>query len=393
MEPNRITSQATKVFAALSDDELVERVKHLAECERRASAALIRSLVEFDARRLYLREGCSSLFTYCTQVLHLSEGSAYNRIETARAARRYPKVLEALERGDVTLTAIRLLAPHLTPANHGEILAGARHKSKQEIQELISSLNPRPAAATIIRRVTPQPVDSTPALALAQERAPSLERTAAINPPSVQDVAAPHVPPLRAAVVTPLAPERYKLQVTLTRETHEKLRRAQALARHTVPNGDVGSILDRALTLLIDELERRRFARVASPRSSPEGTTAGRHIPAPVRRAVWQRDEGRCAFVGAAGRCRETAFLEFHHVEPYAAGGEATTDNIQLRCHAHNQYEARLFFGDALVRDRQERILEHDSSDRVPDELLLESHASRCGHRCAPTRERRNRDP
>ena len=79
---------------ALSDDDLVERVKHLVTCERRASVALIHSLVEFDTRRLYLREGCSSLFTYCTQVLHLSEGSAYNRIEAARAARRYPTVLE-----------------------------------------------------------------------------------------------------------------------------------------------------------------------------------------------------------------------------------------------------------------------------------------------------------
>jgi hypothetical protein len=115
MEPITTVSDNVAAFAALSDDELVERVKHFAACERRASVALIRSLVEFDARRLYLREGCSSLFTYCTHVLHLSEGSAYNRIETARAARRYPKVLEALERGDLTLTAVRLLAPHLTP--------------------------------------------------------------------------------------------------------------------------------------------------------------------------------------------------------------------------------------------------------------------------------------
>ena len=155
--------------------------------------------------------------------------------------------------------------------------------------------------------------------------------------------------------MTPLAPERYKLQVTLTRETHEKLRRAQALARHMLPAGDVGSILDRALTLLIDHLERRRFARVASPQpSSRESTASGRHIPAAVRRAVWQRDEGRCGFVGRTGRCRETAFLEFHHVAPYAAGGAATPDNIQLRCRAHNQYEARLFFGDTLVRERPE---------------------------------------
>ena len=146
MEPISIMSHDDGALAALSDDELVERVKDLAAAERRASVALIRSLVEFDARRLYLREGCSSLFTYCTQVLHLSEGSAYNRIETARAARRYPRVLEALECGEVTLTAVRLLAPYMTAANHDEVLQAARHRSKQEILELIASMNPRPAS-------------------------------------------------------------------------------------------------------------------------------------------------------------------------------------------------------------------------------------------------------
>jgi len=345
-------------LAALSDDELVERVNDLAACERRASVALIRSLVEFDRRRLYLREGCCSLFGYCTQVLHLSEGSAYNRIETARAAQRYPKVLEALERGDVTLTAVRLLAPHLTPANHGEVLAAARHRSKQGIQELIASLNPRPAVATIIRRV-PQPSNghTTSAVDAVQELRASLTTTEAVSASSSsarQDVAVTRAPPLRATVVTPLAPELYKLQVTLPRETHEKLRRAQALARHALPGGDVASILDRALTLLIDDLERRRFARVTSPQpSQADSTPSGRHIPAAVRRAVWRRDQERCAFVGRAGRCRETAFLEFHHVTPYATGGAATVENIQLRCRAHNQHEARLFFGDPVVRERQ----------------------------------------
>jgi hypothetical protein len=267
---NKAASETVDALLALSDDQLVERVKTLAACERRASVALIRSLVEFDTRRLYLREGYSSLFTYCMQMLHLSEGSAYNRIEAARAARKYPSVLEGLERGDLTLTGVRLLAPYLTEANHRQVLAAARHRSKLEIQELIASLNPRPSAATIVRRV---------------------------------------------AAVTPLAPDRYQLQVTLTGETHKKLRRAQALGRHALPNGDVASILDRALTLLIDDLERRRFARVSSPRSiAGEATAGGRHIPAAVRRAVWQRDEGRCAFVGRSGRCAETAFLEFHHV-------------------------------------------------------------------------------
>jgi len=74
-----------------------------------------------------------------------------------------------------------------------------------------------------------------------------------------------------------------------------------------------------------------------------------------VRRAVFRRDEGRCAFVGAEGRCTATAFLEFHHVVPYARGGAATVGNIQLRCRAHNQHEAEQAFGfraGSFVRER-----------------------------------------
>jgi len=231
----QITTESNNLAAcaALSDDELVEQLKQLAACERRASVALIRSLIEFDARRLYLREGCSSLFIYCTQVLHLSEGSAYNRIETARAAGRYPPVLQALERGDVTLTAVRLLAPHLTPANHGKVLASARDRSKHGIQELIASLNPRPAATTMIRRVALQPSTDKPSRTSGFEqdvKTPTevIAPDTSVASSAQQAVAPTPVPQCRAAVVTPLASERYTLQVTLTRETHEKLPRPGA---------------------------------------------------------------------------------------------------------------------------------------------------------------------
>ncbi len=150
----------------------------------------------------------------------------------------------------------------------------------------------------------------------------------------------------RPAAVVPLAPERYKVQFTASAETYEKLRLAQNLLRHEIPNGDPAAIFDRALTALLQDLAKKKLAATDRPRESRGVVSGSRHIPADVRRAAWLRDGGRCAFVGRKGRrCNEQGFLEFHHVTPHAVGGPPRVDNIQLRCRAHNGYEAELDFG------------------------------------------------
>jgi hypothetical protein len=53
-------------------------------------------------------------------------------------------------------------------------------------------------------------------------------------------------------------------------------------------------------------------------------------------------------------------------------GGAATVDNIQLRCRAHNQYEARLYFGDTLARERQQARVEQIPSEMANDESSRE---------------------
>jgi 5-methylcytosine-specific restriction endonuclease McrA len=169
--------------------------------------------------------------------------------------------------------------------------------------------------------------------------------------------------PNARAVLAPIAPERYKIQFTVPRETYDTLRCAQELLRHVVPSGDSAVIVGRALALLVADLEKRRGADVKQPRGAgtrPEPgasrrlaaretdgrTKLRRHIPAAVRRAVWARNEGRCAFVGTAGRCTERGLLEFHHVVPYADGGDATVGNLELRCRRHNRFEAERWFGE-----------------------------------------------
>jgi hypothetical protein len=101
----------------------------------------------------------------------------------------------------------------------------------------------------------------------------------------VAPAAAP-VPAPRPAVVTPLAPERYKVQFTVSRTPHEKLRRVQDLLRHSIPNGDPAALIDRALTLLLAELERVKVAAPDRPRARRPVAAGSRHIPAAVRREV-----------------------------------------------------------------------------------------------------------
>jgi hypothetical protein len=171
---------------------------------------------------------------------------------------------------------------------------------------------------------------------------------------------------LRRPVVSPLAPELYRIQFTASASTYRKLCQVQELLRHQIPSGDPSLIVDRALTLLLDQLERRKLAAVDHPRQNGADRklrAGSRHIPAEVKRDVWKRDDGRCAFIGRNGRrCSERGRLEFHHVEPYMLGGPTTTANIELRCRAHNAYEGKLVFGHRGTR-RGETVAGDSSPD------------------------------
>jgi hypothetical protein len=386
-------------------------VRSLVARERQATAELVAHLAELETRGLHLAAGHGSMFAYCHEGLGLSEHEAYNRIEVARAARRFPVLLELLTAGAVSLTTVRLLAPHLTDANHLEVLHSARGLRKLQVEQIVARLAPKPDVPTTVRKLpvlspvsVPVPVSATvPAL---DTPLSSIAATpAAPDPPGVTTitVAAPIVstimPPRTTAVVRPLSPERYKLQLTIDEETLEKLRLAKDLLRHAVPSGDDATILKRALTALLTELAKKKFAakdeqrlRGTSARTTPASDAAlaadtadtartadspdtadtadiaptadaapsadtlarSRHISADVKRAVFLRDHGRCAFVGRSGRrCGERAFVEFHHLRPYSEGGPPTVDNIELRCRRHNRYEWEMASGELFLREAE----------------------------------------
>jgi hypothetical protein len=328
----------TDQIAQLTNDALLERTLSCAQRDRDMTSEIVALLAEVDERRLYKGLGCSSMFVYCTDVLRFSEGAAYTRIAAARASRRFPVILERLRVGEINLSTLDVLVPHLTDENHRALLDAAGCRSKREVEHQMACLSPRADVAPSLRAL-PSPVRAVEASAFVAPPAPT--------PAAQVDVTSAMPAPTRA-VIEPLAPMRYLLKVTLSQDTHDKLQRARSLLRHTIPDGNPATILDRALNLLLEEAERTQLGAAKRPRSASRGGSApsprSRRVPASMKRQVWQRDQGRCAYVGTLGRCRETAFLEFHHVVPYADGGATIVDNLQLRCRSHNAYEAELYF-------------------------------------------------
>ena len=209
-------------------------------------------------------------------------------------------------------------------------------------------------------------------------------------------------------------PLHYRVQFTADQDYVDLLERARALLWHQLPNGDLVELQRLALQALVDKLTKRKFgakapeptgaasgeatsaaattpidrAKTAAPArtesseanicSVPARNAAGsRYIPAAVRREVWERDGGRCAFVDARGqRCRAMTALEFHHVLPHARGGPATPANLGLRCRTHNQLAAEEDFGRDFMLSAQQRSGALGANPTLPPDPGLQNSTS-----------------
>jgi hypothetical protein len=156
-------------------------------------------------------------------------------------------------------------------------------------------------------------------------------------------------------VIRPLAPARYGVQFTASATLHDKLERLRGLLRCEVPDGDLATIIEKAVTEKLERLEARRYGATKKPRKdlrASNTSSPSRYIPAAVRRAVQKRDGSRCRYVDAQGRrCSERHLLEYHHRHPFALGGDCSPRNVCLMCRTHNRLMAEQDYGrEAMAR-------------------------------------------
>jgi 5-methylcytosine-specific restriction endonuclease McrA len=343
-------------------------------------------LAELDRRRLYAKLGYSSMFTFCVQRFRMSEATAVKRIRAARAAQRFPILLGMIARAEIHLSGLHRLSAHLTADNHRDVLAEAKHKTLKEIDAIVAQLAPKPDVPSSLRALprvsataTPEPPDLFASVAAASAIEPAVPPPAAAvsssepaAPPPAAAAASMPMPATprytRAPDPIPLAPRKYKLAITLGEEGRSNLHQLQGLHAHRIPSGDPAAIVELALRTLLEQSLKQKAALTDKPRASrtePESTgrSRSRAIPAAIKRAVWERDGGSCAYVGSGGkRCNETRCLEYAHIDPWAKGGAHTVDNIALRCRPHSTYEAVRDYGGLFMQ----RKLDQARSVREP---------------------------
>jgi 5-methylcytosine-specific restriction endonuclease McrA len=194
------------------------------------------------------------------------------------------------------------------------------------------------------------------------------------------------------------------MQFSTTEEHVQLVERAKSLLAHCAPGKSLGELHLQAMKLLVQALEKQKFAVTIRPRRQPSTPTSetrsepaqtrdeapetrdgapetrdeievkaarveggpepvrrSRHVPAALRRTVFERDGGRCTYVDERGeRCRETHGLQLHHRHPFGKLGPHTTTNLTLHCPAHNSLAAERDFGsEHMARHRE--ALQHET--------------------------------
>ncbi|HXK39678.1 MAG TPA: hypothetical protein VJ837_02490, partial [Candidatus Paceibacterota bacterium] len=232
----------------LSDRSLLKAVRRITGKSREILAWLLAHLCEIDARRLYCEEACSSLFMYLTDRLQFSESEAYRRMATAQVARTYPVILDRIAGGEIHMTGVLLLKDHLTPENHRELLDASRHKTKREIEKLIAERFPLPDAKTVTRK-------------LPSSRRSSEGTSALFDDADTEAARALPIPPRQETrgSIQPTSATRHKVQFAAGDEFMAWLEKAKALLWHTIPDGDLETVMTHILKEFCVKAEQRKF--------------------------------------------------------------------------------------------------------------------------------------
>jgi 5-methylcytosine-specific restriction endonuclease McrA len=374
-------------MSALSDSQLIRRLDELVQKERETTLDIIRHIIEFDRRRLYLGLDHSSLFDYCTLQLKYSASAAVRRIQSARTIRTFPEIMSMLEKNELNFTGVCMLADILTPKNKDKLLHEARGKSKRQIEQIVARFKPGKDIPEKIK-----PVFVSESINQLDQKSDENKKTEGAKAPDSCSFPDNLTRKFSGKSTTagggrkfatkggalqqaPILKKKFKLEFAVEPECMKKIEETKELLSRKYPDGvPLGTILEEALDAYLDKHSPNRKRKRREKRREKQETTRiphthsgknnknisnrSRHIPQALQDKVFERDGGRCTFIGRNGvRCSSTWNLHIDHIKPYARGGDHSVDNLRLRCAAHNQLEAENAYGKEFMAEKRHKSI------------------------------------
>ena len=256
-------------LGGLDDVQLLASLSALVRRENDSLSDLLAHLAEIEERELCLALGYSSLFAYCTEALGFCKSSAGRRIAAARVCREYPEAFTRVANGELQLSVLCALRPHLNSENARELFAACSRKSYEQVELLLAARFPKPDVRDMIRRLPAGAVVGAPHIGSKEiETQPTGNEPGALlaavptEPASPPVLQMPSERPGGAAgrgAVKPLSADRFSVNFTADVEFRELLEEVRALLSHSEPKGELLTVMKRGLEALRGELLKQRF--------------------------------------------------------------------------------------------------------------------------------------
>ncbi len=374
----------------LNDEQLLGELAALCRCERVTTLKILRYLAEVEGRKLHLALGYASMFAFATRHLRYSESAAGRRVQASRCLRAHPELAPMLQRGSLTLSTLARIAPVLNENNKVDVLARVENASQRDVEAIVATYKPAARVRDRVHAVrigdpAPAPTTSTervglfsaqPATRPGRRREPDKrpDRSRSGSAPSGSGLERPRAVDDSVPTEGEHTQPQFKVQFAARAEFMRKFEEARTLLSGRHPRGaSFEAVFEAALDAFLRrkspfqrqtrrrKTQRRKRARTQADITGTRvrSTTAARPaerdkrraIPAAVRDRVYERDGGRCTFVGVEGeRCDGRHDLEIDHRCPVARGGTNAIENLRLLCAAHNRFEAERVLGTAWMQ-------------------------------------------
>lgn len=162
-------------FRNLHDFGLVTALDRFAEAERAASVAIVRGLLIIKERKIHLRMGYSSIAQYARERLGIAPSVSYKRSNAVKVAELHPEVIDWLEAGETSPTALSLLAAHRREPG---LVAAARGLTVEGVRALIAAHYGIAPAGVLL---DPDPPDDSVVLTVPAAVAELIERALTLD--------------------------------------------------------------------------------------------------------------------------------------------------------------------------------------------------------------------